>query len=176
MVSKEHPPVSGVDRFANWLSWTYRGQIALWVMERIAFLLGVLLVLTVLYFAESRYFPVVTDWNLEYITKENNTYTMGGVMTKNRPCELLHTSVSAVPKIPLAPKVLIYQVQPNEIIGAGGPVGTFTWGPWQVKVPQALMGKLDWVQSIEVVGHHRCHMLWTQESVYGRVPVERLPK
>jgi hypothetical protein len=176
VVSKEHPSVTRADRLANWLSWTYRGQIALWLLERLSFLAGMLFVLTILYFVEARFFPVITGWKLEYITKTDNVYTMGGVMKKERPCELLHTSVSAVPKIPLAPKVLIYQVQPNEIMGAGGPVGTFTWGPWSVNVPKQLMTKFDWIEAIEVVGHHRCHMLWTQETVYGRVPAERLPK
>jgi hypothetical protein len=176
VVSKEHPPVSKVDRLANWLSWTYRGQIALWAMERLAFVIGMFIALFGVYTVENKFFPVISNWQLEYITRENNTYTMGGVMRKDRACELLHTSVMAVPKIPVAPRVLVYQVQANEIIGAGGPVGMFTWGPWTVKVPDTLMGKLDWIESIEVVGHHRCHALWTQETVYGRVPVERLPK
>jgi hypothetical protein len=137
---------------------------------------GVLITLFVLYHVESKLFPVIEDWSLDYITRYENTYTMGGQMRKDRACELLHTSVLAVPKLPLAPKVLVYQVQPNEILGAGGPVGKFTWGPWEVRVPDKLMGHLDWVDSIEVVGHHRCHMLWIQETVYGRVPVSRLPQ
>jgi hypothetical protein len=176
VVSKEHPPVTRADRLANWLSWTYRGQITLWCMERFAFMVGMFFALAVLYFVEVKFFPVITQWELEYITRDKNTYTMGGVMRKDRACELLHTSVMAVPKVPMAPRVLIYQFQANEIIGAGGPVGRFTWGPWSVKVPDKLMGKLDWMEAIEVVGHHRCHMLWTQETVYGRVPVERLPQ
>jgi hypothetical protein len=137
---------------------------------------GLMLALFVLYHAETRFFPVIEEWSLDYITREGNVYTMGGQMQKTRACELLHTSVMAVPKLPLAPKVLVYQVRPNEILGAGGPVGKFTWGPWEVKVPEKLMGKLDWIEAVEVVGHHRCHMLWIQETVYGRVPVERLPK
>jgi hypothetical protein len=164
------------DRVAYWLAWTYRGQIVWWMVERAAFVLGAVLMMWLVHTVERKAFPVITEWSLDYISREANTYTMGGVMRKDRPCELLHTSVMAVPKIPLAPKVLIYQVQPHEILGAGGPVGKFTWGPWQVKVPDKLMGKLDWVEAIEVVGHHRCHMLWNQETVYGRVPVERLPQ
>lgn len=168
--------MSRLDRVAYWLGWTYRGQIVFWVIERLAFGLGVVLMALALQAVERRFFPVITDWSLDYITREANRYTMGGTMRKDRACELLHTSVMAIPKVPLAPRVLVYQVNPNEILGAGGPVGDFTWGPWTVRVPEALMGRLDWIDAIEVVGHHRCHALWTQETVYGRVPVERLPQ
>jgi hypothetical protein len=172
----EHHEMTRLDRTAYWLAWTFKGQIVWWVVERIAFVFGMAVAAMALHTIETRWFPVITNWSLDYITRENNSYTMGGSMRKERACELLHTSVMAVPKIPLAPNVLVYQVQANEILGAGGPVGAFVWGPWTVRVPDKLMGKLDWVDSIEVVGHHRCHMLWTQETVYGRVPVERLPK
>jgi hypothetical protein len=164
------------DRFAWWLMWTFRGQVFWWLVERLAFCLGVLVMMWLTYTVESRLMPVITDWSLDSITRQGNHYTMSGVMRKARACELIHTSVMAVPKVPLAPRVLVYQVGPNEILGAGGPVGRFTWGPWTVRVPDKLMGQLDWIDSIEVVGHHRCHALWTQETTYGRVPVERLPK
>jgi len=168
--------MSRADRMAYWLAWTFKGQVVWWLIERAAFVFGMAVMAVLLHNVETRFFPVIKDWSLDYITRDGNSYTMGGQMRKERACELLHTSVMAVPKIPMAPKVLVYQVQANEILGAGGPVGKFVWGPWTVKVPEKLMGKLDWVESIEVVGHHRCHMLWTQETVYGRVPVERLPK
>lgn len=124
---------------------------------------------------EQRFFPVVTQWDLSYIERQGDYFVMGGRLYKDRRCELVNTVVVGVPRNPLLPRVTIYQIDPNEMLGADVPVGNHTWGPWEVRIPKTLLQYKDMLGSIEVVGRHRCHALWLQETVYGDVPIERVP-
>lgn len=54
-------------------------------------------------------------------------------------------------------------------------VGLHAWVPWEVKIPKTLIKYKDEIAGIEVVGRHRCHALWVQETLYGFVPIERVP-
>lgn len=124
---------------------------------------------------ERHFFPVVTGWTLDYIEKRDGKLEMGGKLFKDRSCELVNTLVVGVPKSKLLPHVVIYQVSPNELAGADIPVGYHTWGPWAVAVPKTLIAHKDELAGFEVVGRHKCHPLWLQETRYGFVPIERVP-
>jgi hypothetical protein len=163
------------DRWAYWLAWTFRGQIVVWVLERLAFLFGALVMLWCIYTAERLFMPVITGWTVDLIERDGGDFILAGAMRKERPCELISTSVMAVPKQPLAPRVLVYQVKPTDLLGGNAPVGTVTWGPWRVAIPAKLVQHKDDISFLEIVGHHRCHAAWQQETVYGRVPMSRLP-
>jgi hypothetical protein len=163
------------DRFAYWLTWTFRGQVMLWVLERVAFLLGALLTGWGVYTAERLFLPVITGWTVDRIELNAGHLVLAGKMHKTRPCELIATSVMAVPKKPLEPRVLIYQVKPDEILGGNAPVGIVSWGPWRVAVPEKLIEHKQDISFLEIVGHHRCHAAWQQETLYGRVDIKRLP-
>ena len=162
-------------RFINWMLETNAGSVVLWVLERIALLFGALAALFIIYSVEHHFSPVISEWHLESVERDNGNFVISGTLVKNRACELISTSVLAVPKMPLAPRHLIYQVKPHEIVGGNAPTGTSTWGPWEVPIPKALLTHRDQIAFLEVIGHHRCHALWTQETFYGRVPMERLP-
>lgn len=164
-----------MDRFVQWLDETVRGRWALWAFERVAFAVGALVTLWCMYQVETRFAPVIANWSLDYVEKRGDTYVVGGQLYKTRPCELVATSVMAVPKAPLVPRQLVYQIKPSEILGGNAPTGHSTWGPWQIPIPKTLLAHRDEVSYLEVVGTHRCHALWSQESVYGIVPMERLP-
>ncbi|MBS4019962.1 MAG: hypothetical protein KGZ68_17205 [Dechloromonas sp.] len=160
---------------AEWLLETTPGRVALRFLELCAFTVGALLMLWVVYMAETRFAPVIEDWKLEYIERQDGHYVLGGTLVKTRACELISTSVMAVPKQPLAPRVLVYQIKPDELVGGNAPTGFSTWGPWRVEIPKALLTHREHISFLEVVGHHRCHGLWTQETLYGRVFSDRLP-
>jgi hypothetical protein len=161
--------------FVNWLVETPSGGATLWVLERTAAVVGALVALFIIYSLEMIFAPVVTNWKVDSMHRIGNHFIVSGTMEKRRACELISTSVLAVPKAPLAPRHLIYQVHPDEIIGGNAPTGSSTWGPWQVPIPQALIQHRDQIAFLEIVGQHRCHLLWTQETLYGRVPAELLP-
>jgi hypothetical protein len=124
---------------------------------------------------ETRFFPVVEHWDLQTIERAGDHYILNGKLNKVRACEMVATTVMAVPKIPLAPKVLLYRISPDELAGAQIPTGVTEWGPWRMKIPEAFLQHRDKIDYIEIVGIHRCHAFWLQETVYGRVSVERLP-
>lgn len=166
---------SHFEAFSHWLLTCTRGRMVLWWLERAAFMLGLLVSGWMLYMVEHHFFPVVKDWKLAYIYKQNGHFVLGGTLYKPRACELISTSVMAVPKAPLLPRQLVYQVKPHEVLGGNAPTGFVTWGPWEVAVPKALVTHRDEIAFIEVIGHHRCHALWTQETLYGVVRVEELP-
>lgn len=162
-------------RFINWLLDTNTGGVVLWLLERVALVVGALCALFIVYSVERHFAPVIKDWRLDYVERVDGDYVIAGTMFKSRACELISTSVMAVPKASLAPRHLIFQIKPNEIIGGNAPTGSSTWGPWQVPIPKGLLEQRDKIAFLEVVGHHKCHGLWSQETLYGRVPMERLP-
>lgn len=162
-------------RLATWMLESYRGRLVLWLVEWMSLFLGVMLAGWVMYQSEHYAFPVIKDWKLDSVERVNGYWMVKGTMRKVRACELVATSVMAVPKAPLAPRQLVYQLKPSEILGGNAPTGFVTWGPWQMEIPKALLQHRDQISFLEVVGHHRCHALWTQETFYGAVRMEDLP-
>jgi hypothetical protein len=163
------------EHFVVWLSTTRMGTLTLWLVESIAFGLGALVMMFIMYQAETRLFPVIRDWRLNPVVRQGDLYILQGTMVKTRPCTLLATSIMAVPKIALAPRVTLYQIKPTEIDGGQLPTGASTWGPWQMHIPKAFLENRDKIAWIDVIGHHRCHGFWDQETYYGRVNMEQLP-
>lgn len=164
-----------LDHFVHWLDGTARGRLALWLLERVSFAIGALVTLWCVYQIETHFAPVITGWSLDYVSRSGTTVTVGGTLHKTRACELVSTSVLAVPKAPLAPRKLLFQVKPNDVLGGNAPTGTSTWGPWSLPIPKELLQQRSEVSYLEVVGTHRCHALWSQETIYGIVPIDRIP-
>lgn len=160
---------------ATWLLETYRGRVALKVIEWCSFFLGMLLAAFIAFELEHRVLPVIKDWKLDYIERQGDTWVVGGTMRKLRACELVSTSVLAVPKMPLAPRQLIYQIKPEEILGGHIPTGTATWGPWTMAIPKLLDAHRAEISSIDIVGYHRCHAFWVTETFYGSIRMEDIP-
>lgn len=127
------------------------------------------------YKVETKFMPVVSHWDLQSVERVGDHYILNGTLTKERPCEMVATTVMAVPKMKLAPKVLLYRISPHEFAGAQVPTGRSEWGPWRMKIPEAFTRHRDKIDYIEIVGIHRCHAFWMQETVYGRIAEERLP-
>jgi hypothetical protein len=166
---------SRFDLFASWLLGCRLGRFVLWWMERVAFVFGLMVMGWGVYTMETHFLPVIKDWRMEYVYRDQNYYVLGGTFEKTRACELVATSVLAVPKMPLAPRQLIYQIKPNELLGGNAPMGKTTWGPWRMEIPKALLTHREDISFLEVIGHHRCHAGWTQETLYGTVRMEELP-
>lgn len=163
-----------LDDFICWLYDTARGKVILWVLERMAFALGAIVMLWAVAELESRLAPVVTNWSMDYAERRGDVIVLGGRLKKNRACELVSTSVMAVPKRALAPRRLIWQAKPHEIMGGNTPTGLTTWGPIEIRIPAALLQNQNEISYLEVIGIHRCHALWSQETHYGTVEVSRI--
>lgn len=125
---------------------------------------------------ETRFFPVITGWTINEIQAVNGNYLLSGTIRKARACDLAATSVTAVMKDPSMPRRLVFQIKPGDILGGNVPTGHSTWGPWTVKIPKELTEHREAIAYLEVVGQHNCHALWHQETVYGRIPMEDVPK
>jgi hypothetical protein len=154
---------------------TRLGLFLIRAAELLAPVVGAVAMMFIIWNVETRFFPVIEDWEIERVEAVNGHLILEGHLKKNRACDLIATSVMAVPRAPFAPRVLIYQLKPHELLGGNAPTGFSTWGPWMVQVPEKLVRYRDQIAYLEVVGHHHCHALWHQETVYGRVPMERLP-
>ena len=161
--------------FAAWLLGAPTGKAVLKVFEWLALTAGVLLSASITYMTEHQFLPVITEWRVEYINRVGNNWVVGGVLNKKRPCELVSVSVMAVPKAPLLPRQLVYQLKPSEVVGGNVPVGRSTWGPWMVTIPAVLEQHRDKISSLDIVAAHRCHAFWLQETYYGSVRIEDLP-
>lgn len=165
-----------IRHLADWMTTTRRGYLCLWALERIAFAIGALLTLLVLFLIETRIFPVVTHWSVDYIVKQDGRYVVGGVLHKARACELISTTVMAVPKDGKLPRTAMYQVKPSDVLGGNVPTGTSTWGPWEIPIPKSFLTQRQHIAYLEVIGTHRCHLAWSQESSYGIISIDRLPE
>ncbi len=159
----------------DWLFETRTGRIARWLLRFSATVVGFMGALFIIQQTETRFFPVVTQWKLNSIEQVDDTYVVQGEMVTARSCEHLSTSIMAVPNVPLVPRVMLHQIKPGEIIGGHSPVGFGTWGPWAMHIPPAFAANRDKIDRIEIIGHHRCHLLWAQDTVYGSIPVGRIP-
>lgn len=160
---------------AHTITTSKRGWLMLRLIEYVCFFIGVVIAVWSTYIIETRFFPVIKDWKLDTVIRQKDTYTLSGSMFKDRTCELISTNVMAVPKMHLAPRVLLYKIDPNDIDGGNAPVGHTTWGPWTMDIPQAFLKHRDEISFIEVVGMHRCHAFWVQETIYGTIRMEQLP-
>lgn len=161
--------------FAHLLMSSRNGRAILKVLEIIAFFIGMICASLLLNTIDTKFFPVITDWKIDFIERRGNQYHMGGVMIKRRACELIATEVVAVPKIPLAPRFSLYRIKPYDFPGAQVPTGFSRWGPWDMDIPAEFLSHRKEISFIEVVGVHRCHAAWLHETVYGRIQVENLP-
>ncbi len=167
--------MSHTEKLVQWLMHTRRGAVMLWIIERTAFLLGMCAAAFITWNIESRMFPVITDWTINPVVREADRYVLSGTLNKNRACTLIATSIMAVPKAPLIPRITLYQIKPNEIDGGNVPTGASTWGPWVMDIPKAFIENRDKIAWIEIIGHHRCHGLWDQETNYGSIRMDQLP-
>ncbi len=120
--------------------------------------------------------PVITNFQIDRFEKIENQYTLEGSFHKTRPCDFISLNILAETKAPLIPNILVFQMKDETIFGGDAPTGTTTWGPVTLPMPPELLKRLDDVRALEVRGVHRCHALWNQETTYGYIPIERIPK
>lgn len=160
---------------SDWIYRTQTGRVVLRLLEIAAFFLGGLLTMWLCYRTEMTFFPVVEDWSLDYVVKEaDGSYTVGGALRKERACELIAVNVLAVPKEHFEPRIPVLSIHPKNIIGGQIPTGFSQWGPWNTQLPKDMLKIRQKVDYLEVVGTHKCHAFWEQETVYGSIPMERL--
>lgn len=160
----------------DWLWETKHGIVIRHLIKLFAPAFGFFVSLWLIYQTEARFLPVISDWRLEYATRTGpDKVTVGGSFRKTRACELVATTVQAVPKNPLIPRRTLFTIPPDEIIGGNVPTGHSTWGPWEFKIPAAYVVHKEDIAHLLVIGHHRCHALWLQETVYGHIHPKELP-
>ncbi len=145
---------------------TRLGRALVALVYLLAQIVGVFAAFFVIYQVEMRWFPVVSDFQIRDLQKTPDSVTVKGTYTKARPCELLITNVIGVS--PVGPALLLHQVRPADD-GANLPTGKARWGPYTFTKPA------DWAGTthIQVIGVHRCHALWSQQTVYASFPVEQ---
>ena len=128
---------------------------------------GAALVLTVLYFAETRFWPVVTDFQVHKVERTESGISFSGDLVKGRPCEFVGLTVYG---IKADGKRAIMNQFKTDIFGANVGTGAQSWGP--VTVP----GIDPTFHFAEVQATHRCHPLWLQTTTYIRFDLSKVPQ
>lgn len=128
---------------------------------------GALVVVWIIFSVERIAFPVVENFSITSLERRGDVFVASGTYEKKRGCELLFTNIMAVPGANKNPSVLMRQIQAGEP-GTNSPVGLVKWGPYQIPAPQ----DLSFMGSVEVIGVHRCHALWSQTTTYVSLPVK----
>ena len=123
-----------------------------------------------IYFVERRFLPVVEDWHVTSIRAVPGAIEVSGSFRKLRDCELVQTNVILLRG--QSPALVLAQIDGEAGYGPGTnvPEGHIQWGPMRLPAPPHLLRAMDDYDVIKVVGRHRCHLLWPQETIYGYVP------
>ena len=121
---------------------------------------GILLGLSICHFFEKEFFPVVTDFKLSLFDHSAGEVIVAGSLYKHRACTLVATNVYGHQS--KEPKKLLHTIKSDHEI-AQMSTGAQSWGP--VKIELTIDQKIE---SISVEAVHRCHLLWNQETIYGR--------
>lgn len=138
-----------------------------WLMHLFAPFFGLMLGLLVTYWVECTFLPVVTDFKITALQPTATGWAVSGSYNKRRACELITTNIVSINQSnPSEPGRLLHQIHPTEI-GSNLPVGAVYWGPYQIPAPP------DWGSAthVQAVSVHKCHALWTQETLYATLPV-----
>lgn len=140
-------------------------------MEKIAHMflqcIGAALMFATIWFVETRFFPVVEDFKVEYVRKTDNGYVAGGTLNKARACEFIGLTLYGTQDG--KPKILLTQYK-RDVFGAEVGQGHQTWGPWSVQFPPNLL-EMD---KLEIMGTHKCHAFWVQTTVYSKIDMKTL--
>lgn len=143
------------------------------VLAAAAPVIGFVLAMVLIYNVEMRMYPVISGWRLDYVTHEKDGYRIGGILEKDRACELISVSVMAVPKNGGARK-RVYRTPDYERGDGDGPTGLNTWGPWALTIASEDMPSSEKLSRLDVYTNHRCHALWNQQTLLGSIPATRL--
>lgn len=127
---------------------------------------GAAIVLLVLYFAETRFWPVVDNFKITEIQRTDRGVSLSGELVKRRPCEFVGMTIYGITTD--GRRSLMHQFK-TDIFGANVGVGFQDWGPVTVPTPA-----LKFTQA-EVLATHRCHPLWLQTTVYTTLDLSRVP-
>lgn len=132
--------------------------------------------LAAIHVAERWAMPVVTDWHVDGMRAEPGAVVVWGTFVKHRECQLLQTTVRLIRRD--RTPIILAQITPSAPHGLGvdAPIGPSTWGPMRIPALPSSVAALTPDTEIEVVAMHRCHLLWPQETVYGRVPAAMVIK
>lgn len=128
---------------------------------------GAALVLTALYFAETRFWPVVQDFEITRIEKSERGFVFYGELNKARPCEFVGMTVYGI--TPDGKRGAIVQFR-NDLFGANVGSGQQSWGPVVVPVIDT---RYRWA---DIQATHRCHPLWLQTTNYATLDLSRIPR
>lgn len=142
-----------------------------YIMDKLAHiflqLVGAAIMFATVWFIDTTYFPVVKDFKVAYITRKGDTFTAGGTLDKARVCEFVGLTLYGTKDG--QPKVLLTQYK-KDIFGADFGQGEQTWGPWSVQFPSQMI-EMD---SLEVMGTHKCHAFWMQTTIYTKFDMKNL--
>ena len=113
--------------------------------------------------AEQFFFPVLRDFIIVSIKKEDKVMVVNGYVRKMRDCAYVGTQAwvkhgQARYEVPL-----VFPTTPSTRVS--DPSGPLMWGPITAYLP------LTSAEEIHVVMTHRCHPMWVHETQLVRMPV-----
>ena len=123
--------------------------------------------LLIAYTIDTRVFPVVRDFTVNTVNRQDGLVTIEGTLLKVRDCDFLGLAVYGLPdgdtRLPLP-----HWTEQAPTRGRG--VGFQPWGPWRISVPD-----VPEIQYIEIVATHRCVGPWTQSAIYTAFDIRKAP-
>lgn len=113
---------------------------------------------------ESALMPVVKDFVVTSMSRDESSVTISGYMRKVRTCQFVGIQAAAVrgkttydvPLLFLDAKVDSHSTRPS---------GTQAWGPWRVTLPAVQ------ADEIHLTSTHRCHPVWATDTPLASLPL-----
>lgn len=113
---------------------------------------------------ESALMPVVKDFVVTSLARDESSVTISGYMRKVRDCQFVGVQATAVsggasydvPLLFLDAKVDTHGTRPS---------GTQAWGPWRITLPAIQ------ADEIRLTSTHRCHSVWATDTPLAALPL-----
>ena len=131
-------------------------------MKWLGNLYSIVFAVTVIYLMailEPKYFPVVRNWTVTHMEKDDHAVLISGYMHKVRACKfqgVVATDTATNMQLPLK-----FLDNPTDSTKSR-PTGSQEWGNWRIQVP-------DTTSEVQFRAYHDCHSIWSTKTVLGTI-------
>lgn len=139
-------------------------KILSWLTSWLSTMVLIIALSTSAKWIDSNVYPVVSQFNVQQVVKDETEVILYGSMWKNRDCRYLN--MTAYYKDRMAEESSPVHIWfPESVTGTRASIFQ-TWGPWVVDLPAHADG------SLSLYVNHRCHTLWDTSTKLIEIPVK----
>lgn len=110
-------------------------------------------------------FPVVEPFVVDAQRVDGQNVEVRGWLETQRECRFVEV-VGIAHRNGAIDLVIPIEFAETKGVGTARPLGVQGWGPWRMVVPAD-------TASVDLVGYHRCHLLWESRTKLTRIDLQK---